>query len=109
MRRGCGSLLLVVVLALAPAAARADAPWPPREGPGHLFVHYGEEHWNDDDGLTLLPKVVEDSARYRPDLVTMSGDKDNDGTVEELARWREIMEGYDRARIPYFAAVGNHD
>jgi Calcineurin-like phosphoesterase len=110
MRRSCGSLLLVaVLLALAAAAASAAEPWPPRDGPGHLFVHYGEEHWNDEDGLTLLPKVVEDSARYRPALVTMSGDKDNDGTVEELSRWREIMEVYDRAGIPYFAAVGNHD
>jgi len=79
------------------------------DGPGHLFVHYGEEHWNDADGLTLLPKVVEDTARYRPDLVTMSGDKDNDGTVDQLTRWRQIMEVYDRAGIPYFAGVGNHD
>jgi hypothetical protein len=72
--------------------------WPPVEGPGHLFVHYGEEHWNDDDGLTLLPKVVAESIRYRPALVTMSGDKANDGVVDELTRWREIMDAYDRAR-----------
>jgi Calcineurin-like phosphoesterase len=111
MRRSRGSLLLsvLVVLTLAPATARAAGPWPPVDGPGHLFVHFGEEHWNDADGLTLLPKVVEDSARYRPALVTMSGDKDNDGTVEQLTRWRQIMEVYDRAGIPYFAGVGNHD
>ena len=57
-------------------------------GAGHLFVHYGEEHWNDDDGLTLLPKIVEESRRYKPALVTMSGDKDNDGTVDQLTMWR---------------------
>ena len=108
MRWSCGSLLVCVLLMCAPAAASA-APWPPLDGPGHLFVHYGEEHWNDADGLTLLPRVVEDSARYRPALVTMSGDKDNDGTVDQLSRWRQIMEVYDRAGIPYFAGVGNHD
>lgn len=104
----------VVTIALAlglllPCAASAAAPWPPVEGPGNLFVHYGEEHWNDDDGLTLLPKVVEGSARYKPALVTMSGDKDNDGDVGQLTKWREIMSAYDRAGIPYFAGVGNHD
>ena len=39
----------------------------------------------------------------------MSGDKDNNGSVEELSKWKEIMGGYDRAGVPYFAAVGNHD
>ena len=111
MRRSRGGLLasVLLVLALAPAAARAAPPWPPVDGPGHLFVHYGEEHWNDADGLTLLPVVAGDSARYKPGLVTMSGDKDNDGTVDQLTRWRQIMEVYDRAGIPYFPAVGNHD
>jgi Calcineurin-like phosphoesterase len=110
MRRSCGSFLLCAIVVLAHAAvAGAAGPWPPVEGPGHLFAHYGEEHWNDADGLTLLPKVAEDTARYRPALVTMSGDKDNDGTVGQLSRWRQIMEVYDRAGIPYFPAVGNHD
>ncbi|HEX8648925.1 MAG TPA: hypothetical protein VF715_18665 [Thermoleophilaceae bacterium] len=103
-------LSAAIALALiATGAHAASTPWPPREGPGHLFVHYGEEHWNDDDGLTLLPKTVEDSARYKPALVTMSGDKDNNGTVEELTKWREIMSAYDRAGVPYLAGVGNHD
>jgi Calcineurin-like phosphoesterase len=109
MRRSCGSLLILVVLLVLAPAAPAAGPWPPLDGPGHLFVHYGEEHWNDPDGLSLLPKVVEDTARYRPALVAMSGDKDNDGTVDQLSRWRQIMEVYDRAGIPYFAGVGNHD
>jgi hypothetical protein len=100
---------LTLALAAAPASAyRTSSPWPPAGGAG-LFAHYGEEHWNDDDGLTLLPKVVEETIRYRPRLVTMSGDKDNNGTTAELERWRRIMEPYDRARIPYFAGVGNHD
>jgi hypothetical protein len=96
-------------LALPAAAGAATVPWPPAQGSGNLFVHYGEEHWNDDDGMTLLPKVVADSARYKPALVTMSGDKANNGNVDELTKWREIMGAYDRAGIPYFAAVGNHD
>ena len=107
LRSICASALALALL--APAAGAASTPWPPREGPGHLFVHYGEEHWNDEDGLTLLPKVVEDTARYRPALVTMSGDKVNNGQVEELSKWKEIMGAYDRAGVPYFAAVGNHD
>jgi 3',5'-cyclic AMP phosphodiesterase CpdA len=74
-----------------------------------LFVHFGEEHWNDDDSDLTLPKVVADSARYRPDLVTTSGDKANDGTVDQLARWKEIMSRYDRAGVPYLAGIGNHD
>ncbi len=103
---------LVATLACAPGVAHgaiAKNPWPPMSGAGHLFVHYGEEHWNDDDGLTLLPKIVEESRRYRPALVTMSGDKDNDGTVDQLTRWRTIMGAYDRSNVPYFPGVGNHD
>ena len=103
---------LLAALAWAPATAHgaiAKRPWPPMTGAGHLFVHYGEEHWNDDDGLTLLPKIVEESRRYRPALVTMSGDKDNDGTVDQLTRWRTIMGAYDRSNVPYFPGVGNHD
>ena len=105
-------IALLAALACAPATAHgaiAKQPWPPMTGAGDLFVHYGEEHWNDDDGLTLLPKIVAESIRYRPDLVTMSGDKANDGVEEELARWRQIMTAYDRAGIPYYAGVGNHD
>ena len=112
------SLLLRLIAALtlaaalaAPAAAAgaATVPWPPAEGTGNLFVHYGEEHWNDDDGATLLPKIIEDSARYKPALVTLSGDKANDGTVDQLTKWRDYMSAYDKASVPYFAGVGNHD
>jgi hypothetical protein len=105
------ALAVLAVAVAAPAAGAAPTPetWPPPQGPGHLFVHYGEEHWNDDDGMTLLPKVVADTIRYRPKLVTMSGDKANDGTVDQLAMWRQIMSAYDKAGVPYFAAVGNHD
>jgi hypothetical protein len=103
--------LVLAVLAL-PAIAAAAAPpatWPPRAGDGILLAHYGEEHWNDSDGGVLLPKVVTDVVRYRPDLVTMSGDKANNGTEGELRPWLEIMGAYDRAGIPWFAGVGNHD
>jgi hypothetical protein len=103
------ALAALICAATAATAGAATVPWPPAEGSGHLFVHYGEEHWNDDDGATLLPKIIEDSARYRPALVTLSGDKANDGTVDQLTKWREYMSAYDRAGVPYFAAVGNHD
>jgi Calcineurin-like phosphoesterase len=109
VRLALATLLGALLLAAVPAATDARTTWPPVQGPGQLYVHFGEEHWNDDDGLTLLPKVVADSIRFRPLLVTMSGDKANDGNVEELTRWREIMRAYDRAGIPYFAGVGNHD
>ena len=97
--------------ACAPAAGAsvATAPWPSGHGPGQLFVHFGEEHFNDDDGATLFPKVVQESGRYRPDLVTTSGDKDNDGTVEQLGSWKKIMSAYDPAGVPILGGVGNHD
>jgi Calcineurin-like phosphoesterase len=108
--RAVALAVAALLLAAAPAAARpAERPWPPAAGPGTLFAHYGEEHWNDADGLTVLPKIVEEVSRYDPVAVTMSGDKDNNGSVEELTRWKEVMGAYDRAGIPYFAAVGNHD
>lgn len=102
-------LLLALLWAPSASASVAQQPWPPATGPGQLFVHYGEEHWNDDDGLTLLPKIVEETSRYRPALVTMSGDKDNDGTVEQLGMWKRIMAPYDTAGVPYLAGIGNHD
>lgn len=101
--------MALTLLPGAAVAAKPSEPWPPAKGPGLLFVHYGEEHWNDEDGLTLLPKVVADSALYRPALVTMSGDKGNDGEVEQLERWEQIMSVYDKAGVPYLAGVGNHD
>jgi hypothetical protein len=108
-RAGIAFAFAVLVLAAPAAAYTPQQPWPPATGSGVLFVHFGEEHWNDADGLTLLPKVVEDTARYAPNLVTLSGDKANDGVTEELSRWEEIMGAYDRAGIPYYAGVGNHD
>ena len=89
--------------------ARAKKPWPPIPEDGFVFVHYGEEHWNDADGLRILPQVVGDSAAYHPDLVTMSGDKANDGTAEQLLGWKGLMDVYDQEGIPYFAGPGNHD
>ena len=101
--------LLTLALAAPASAATAKRPWPPAAGPGQLFAHYGEEHHNDADGPTILPKVVEDVARYDPALVTMSGDKGSDGTTEQLTAWRNVMSAYDRAGVPYLAALGNHD
>ena len=110
MRRVVATAVLMMALAAGPAhASVTTTPWPPATGQGTLFVHYGEEHWNDADGLTLLPKIVEESGRYKPALVTMSGDKDNDGTVEQLSRWKQIMGPYDTQGIPFFPSVGNHD
>ena len=109
MRRLLPALLFVLALAPAAQAATTSKPWPPAGGSGDLFIHYGEEHWNDEDGLTLLPKIISESTRYKPGLVTMSGDKDNDGTTEQLTMWRNIMGAYEAARVPYFPSVGNHD
>ncbi|MBA2241136.1 MAG: metallophosphoesterase [Solirubrobacterales bacterium] len=85
------------------------SPWPPIPKHGASFIHFGEDHWNDPDGLRIFPKVVRQSGRYQPDLVTSSADKDANGTVANLKRWRSLMRPYDRRKIPYFAAVGNHD
>ena len=102
--------LLALLVAAAPAgAATAKHPWPPADGPGALYAHYGEEHISDIDGAVVLPKIVEEVVRYHPALVTMSGDKTDDGTTEKLVPWRDLMAAYDRAGIPYMAGVGNHD
>ena len=110
-KRSIAALALLAALVVAPAAdARpAKQPWPPADAPGQLFVHFGEEHWNDDDSDITLPAIVASSALYQPDLVTMSGDKDNNGTAEQLQRWEQIMSAYDAAGVPYLAGVGNHD
>jgi Calcineurin-like phosphoesterase len=114
-KTGAGTTVVTAVALacawLGPATASADVPrsWPPRDGPGTLFVHFGEEHINDADGATLLPKVVRESARYRPRLVTMSGDKADDGEPEQFELWAAAVEAYDHRGIPWFAAVGNHD
>ena len=121
MRRRCGrapvaalatvlaSLAVLVLSTETVWAAKAPRVWPPDVGRGRLFVHYGEEHWDDEDGERLLSKVVADTARYTPDVVVLSADKSSDGTLENLRRWKHFMRPYDRAGIPYFAAVGNHD
>ena len=99
------------VLALAaPAGAElATRPWPPADGDGWLFVHFGEEHFDDADGQRIFPKVVEETARYRPRVVVASGDKTSDGTEQNLLNWKGVMLAYDRVGVPFFAAVGNHD
>src|SRR5688500_8063103 len=89
------ALLLLLLVSPVVHAAEAPKPWPPRDGPGDLFVHYGEEHWNDIDGESVLRQLVADVARYKPALVTMSGDKTDDGTTERLLPWAEIMSAYD--------------
>ena len=102
-------ILLALTALLIAASPASAAPWPPADGPGRLYAHLGEEHYNDDDSDLTLIKVVDVAARFRPDLVTMSGDKDNDGTVEQLSAWKEIMTVLDRAGVPYWPGVGNHD
>lgn len=102
----CG---LVVWDQPAVAAERAANPWPPVPDEGLLFAHYGEEHLDDADGQRILPRVIRDTAAYRPAMVTMSADKGEDGTVEILEEWKHLMETYDEAGVPFFPAVGNHD
>ena len=99
----------VVILPASAAASRAKKPWPPVPDRGKLFAHYGEEHLDDDDGIRIFPHVIRDSARYRPDAVTASGDKASDNSVENLTGWKEQMGFYDGKGIPYYPAVGNHD
>jgi Calcineurin-like phosphoesterase len=107
----CAAVLLAALLVPGAVAAKSKAPntWPPPGGKGSLFVHFGEEHVNDLDGMTILPRIVRTSARYRPDLVTMSGDKVDVGNRDELTLWRDVMKIYDRRGVPWLAGVGNHD
>ena len=99
----------LIALAAASAAQAAKRPWPPVPKHGASFIHFGEEHLSDEDGMRIFPRVIKQSSRYRPDLVTASADKADDGTVENLESWRRLMRPFDRRGIPYFAGVGNHD
>lgn len=105
------ALLCLVLLGTALPALAAAAPdrWPPVKGSGDLFVQFGEEHLDDEDGERIFPKVVADSIQWSPDLVVTAGDKTSNGTEANLLAWKEVMSAYDRAGIPYFAGVGNHD
>ena len=98
-------MVLGVFALVAPSASArvAKKPWPPATGPGQLFVHFGEEHINDEDGATLLPKVAGEAARYKPALVTTSGDKANDGVEEQFADWDKAMKALDDAGVPLLA------
>jgi hypothetical protein len=111
--RGTGFIALPLVAAVlgltAEPASAARQPWPPIPAKGSTFVHFGEEHLSDEDGMRIFPKVVRQSRRYRPDLVTASADKADDGTTENLRAWKKIMRPFDRRGIPYFPGVGNHD
>ncbi len=102
-------LTALLTLGLAAPAPAVHTPWPPAPAEGTLFAHLGEEHWDDPDGPRIFPKVIQESIRYRPAAVLTSADKSSDGTVANLETWRRYMEAYDRAGIPYYAGVGNHD
>ncbi|MEJ7784268.1 MAG: metallophosphoesterase [Solirubrobacteraceae bacterium] len=111
MRLRSTLFMLVATAALGASNATAAAPdrWPPVKGSGDLFVHFGEEHLDDEDGEIIFPKVIADSILWSPDLVVTSGDKSSNGTEENLLLWKDAMSAYDRAGIPYFAGLGNHD
>ena len=114
-REGAGAALLPLVMILialwpSPAEARvANRPWPPIPEGGLSFVHFGEEHVDDPDGPGILAAVVASSARYKPDAVTMSGDKGDDNSVQTFESWKRAMDVYASRGIPFFAAPGNHD
>ena len=105
----CVAVGAALALAAPAAAEQATRPWPPADGDGWLFAHFGEEHFDDADGQRIFPKVVEETARYRPRVVVTSGDKTSDGTEQNLLNWKGVMLAYDRVGVPFFAAVGNHD
>lgn len=96
-------------VAAVPAAAVPPASWPPASGPGLLVAHYGEEHLTDPDGARILPAVVADVIRYRPVAVFGSADKTDNGTAANFAAYQKVIAAYDRAGIPFFDAMGNHD
>ena len=102
---------LLGALACAPGAhaALAEEPWPPQDPSAPLYVHLGEERWDHPDGRAILARAIADSARYRPAMVTLSGDKAGNGTAGNLGAWRTFMEPYDTAGIPWFPAIGNTD
>ena len=100
---------MLAAAAQASHAASAPTLWPPAGGPGHIHVHFGEEHLDDDDGPAIFPKVIADVIKFNPDIVVAAGDKSSNGTEENLTSWKNHMKAFDRAGIPYMAGLGNHD
>lgn len=107
--RSAALLTAVLAFALASAVSAAPTRWPPVDGPGEVFVHMGEEHLDDPDGATIYPRAIADAILFKPDLVVTAGDKTSNGTEANLLSWKDAMSAFDRAGIPYFAGVGNHD
>ena len=105
----CASAASACVAFAAPVMAAQTESWPPVDPRADVFVHFGEEHINDADGATILPKIVRQSSKFHPDLVTMSGDKANDGKPEQFQLWADVMKIYDAKGVPWLAGVGNHD
>jgi hypothetical protein len=113
MLRARSIALSAVLVALGtPVAAASAAPpasWPPAQGPGLLMAHFGEEHLDDDDGRRILPEVVAEVARYKPVIATTSADKGSNGTPAQFMAYKQVMSELERASVPYFSALGNHD
>ena len=111
MRYAVTILALLLAGAATQAAYAVPAPktWPPAGGPGTAHAHFGEEHLDDLDGPAIFPKVIADVVKFNPDVVIATGDKSSNGTPENLTAWKNHMKAFDRAGIPYFAGLGNHD
>ncbi len=101
--------LVLLCTATAAGAAQPPVSWPPAQGPGLLMAHFGEEHLDDDDGRRILPNVVAEVARFKPVIATTSADKGSNGTPAQFMAYKQVMSEFERASVPYFSALGNHD
>lgn len=92
----------------APVSGVPRWPAPPEDGAFDV-AHFGEGHWNEGQGPTTMPVLVQDLLSYRPDFVAFSSDMADIGEEPQLTCFRDLMQPLLDADIPWFDSPGNHD
>lgn len=120
------AMLAALGLGGAPADAVATlAAWPPpldqQQASRFDFVHYGENHHNEDGGPVINGAIFKESNLYGAAFLANSSDMATTGDALELGSFkRYITQGISpicpgqepcqsKLEIPWFHSMGNHD
>ena len=84
-------------------------PAPERKAKAFRLVHITDIHLDSrraDDSADLRQDLAQLTDATSPDLVVVSGDLTDSGTLEELSEWHEILT---ETSLPVFTMFGGHD